>query len=285
MADVDRKLGLGLNGRRLAPSTAGRFRKDAKACIRWAVELEQIPTDPWPRQPKGRNRRKANRLAQAVDIRRLPGPERMAQVIAALPTQVQPYAGRTWEVMSAVGYYAGLRPSEVLYLRRQDVHLPEPDPDDPDTVGWGWLEVEQADDGEDNAADPKTGRRVVPIPPHLVVVLQAFLEERPGPPETLLFRTKKGTRPSLDNWRRALRRACRAAGIDPLSPYDLRHACATTWIQAGVPLGEAARRLGHSVQTLVARYIQALTGDETIANHRVEAALGPLVDGSLVQRI
>jgi integrase len=33
--------------------------------------------------------------------------------------------------------------------------------------------------------------------------------------------------------------------------YDCRHACATTWLRAGVPLGEVARRLGHSVETLV----------------------------------
>ena len=40
-----------------------------------------------------------------------------------------------------------------------------------------------------------------------------------------------------------------------------------------MPLGEAARRLGHSVETLVSTYVGSLTGDEEIANARIEAIL------------
>jgi integrase len=49
---------------------------------------------------------------------------------------------------------------------------------------------------------------------------------------------------------------------------------ATTWLRAGVPLGEVARRLGHSVDTLVSTYVGALDGDEQIANDRIDSALG-----------
>jgi hypothetical protein len=38
-------------------------------------------------------------------------------------------------------------------------------------------------------------------------------------------------------------------------------------------LARVARRLGHSVQTLVSTYIGALDGDEQIGNRRIEAAL------------
>ena len=38
-------------------------------------------------------------------------------------------------------------------------------------------------------------------------------------------------------------------------------------------LGEVARRLGHSVETLVSTYVGTLTGDEEIANERIEARL------------
>jgi integrase len=55
--------------------------------------------------------------------------------------------------------------------------------------------------------------------------------------------------------------------------YDCRHAAATTWLRAGVPLGEVARRLGHSVDTLVSTYVGALDGDEQIANDRIDQAL------------
>jgi hypothetical protein len=45
-------------------------------------------------------------------------------------------------------------------------------------------------------------------------------------------------------------------------------------IRAGVPLAEAARRLGHSVETLVSTYIGAMDGDDVEANTRIEKALG-----------
>jgi hypothetical protein len=57
--------------------------------------------------------------------------------------------------------------------------------------------------------------------------------------------------------------------------YDCCHAAATTWLRAGVPLGEVARRLGHSVETLVSTYVGALDGDEAVANERIDAALAP----------
>lgn len=79
--------------------------------------------------------------------------------------------------------------------------------------------------------------------------------------------------PSRSNWSRAWHRALRSIDHPPLRIYDCRHAAATTWLGAGVPLGEAARRLGHSVETLVSTYVGALTDDETVANERIEAAL------------
>jgi hypothetical protein len=40
-----------------------------------------------------------------------------------------------------------------------------------------------------------------------------------------------------------------------------------------VPLGEVARRLGHSVQTLVSTYVGALQGDDTAANKLIDSTL------------
>ncbi|MCU4185797.1 hypothetical protein K6U06_15615 [Acidiferrimicrobium sp. IK] len=42
----------------------------------------------------------------------------------------------------------------------------------------------------------------------------------------------------------------------------------------GVPLGDVAKRMGHSVETLVSTYTGALEGGEPLANERIEAALG-----------
>ncbi len=59
--------------------------------------------------------------------------------------------------------------------------------------------------------------------------------------------------------------------------YDCHHAAATTWLTAGVPLGEVAKRMGHSVETLVSTYVGALDGDETVANQRIDTVLGKKV--------
>ena len=47
-------------------------------------------------------------------------------------------------------------------------------------------------------------------------------------------------------------------------------------IKASVPLAEAARRLGHSVETLVSTYIGAMEGDDTEANAAGRPSLGDL---------
>lgn len=88
-----------------------------------------------------------------------------------------------------------------------------------------------------------------------------------------MFRTRGGQRPAPSNWGRAWKRAQRAVGLEPLRLYDCRHAAATTWLRAGVPLGDVARRMGHSVETLVSTYVGALDGDEEIANARIDAVL------------
>jgi len=114
----------------------------------------------------------------------------------------------------------------------------------------------------------------VPIPAVLVATLRRWIEANGlASPDDLLFRTRKGTRPSTSNWGRAWRRALISIDQPPLRVYDCRHAAATTWLRAGVPLGETARRLGHSVETLVSTYVGALEGDEQIANDRIEREL------------
>ena len=63
----------------------------------------------------------------------------------------------------------------------------------------------------------------------------------------------------------------RAQGPNPRwSTYDLRHAAATTWLAAGVPIGEVARRLGHSPEVLLSTYAGVLIGDVDASNARIE---------------
>ena len=263
LAEVDRRLGLGDGGRPLAASTASRYRKVARACVRRAVELERLPTDPWPPPARGRGQRKASRLKRRVDIRALPSPETMAKAIEAIVSH-QP-GSRIYRVMTAVAYYAGLRPSEVVMLRRRSLILPP--------SGWGRIDVTEADISHDEPGEPKTGPRSVPIPPVLVDILYSWIDEHRFDSDALMFRTRNDKRPTGSNWTRAWHRALASIGQPPLRVYDCRHAAATTWLKAGVPLGEVARRLGHSVETLVSTYVGAIVGDEELGNQRIQLAL------------
>ena len=265
VSDIARKLSLKLDGEPLAASTANRYRTNAHACLLAAVDAEALPADPWPKRSKSRARRKVARPKAALDVRSLPDPATMARAIHAIANH-QP-GSRVYQAMTAVAYYAGLRPSEVVMLRVRSLTLPE--------SGWGRIDVTEADISWDEPGEPKTGPRRVPIPPVLVATLRGWIAERGlSAPDALLFRTQKGTRPSTSNWGRTWRRALESIDQPALRVYDCRHAAATTWLRAGVPLGETARRLGHSVETLVSTYVGALEGDEDLGNQRIEAELG-----------
>jgi integrase len=56
--------------------------------------------------------------------------------------------------------------------------------------------------------------------------------------------------------------------------YDLRHAAASLWLNAGVPATEVARRLGHSVAVLLKVYANCIDGTDDSHNGRIGNALG-----------
>ena len=57
------------------------------------------------------------------------------------------------------------------------------------------------------------------------------------------------------------------------SPYDLRHACVSTWLAAGVPSTQCAEWAGHSVAVLHQIYAKVIAGLESAAHQRIEQAL------------
>ena len=144
----------------------------------------------------------------------------------------------------------------------------------PPTVGDG-LDVTEADISFDKPGEPKTGPRSVPIPPVLVTIPREWIDENDlTSPERLLFRTRNDTMPSGSNWARAWHRALESVNQKPIRDYDCRPAAGTTWLRAGMPLAEAARRLRHSVETLVSTYVGALDDEEHIGNQRIDSILG-----------
>ena len=57
-------------------------------------------------------------------------------------------------------------------------------------------------------------------------------------------------------------------------PYDLRHACLSTWLNAGVPATQVAAWAGHSVNVLLRVYAKCVYGQEEVALRRIEGATG-----------
>jgi integrase len=123
--------------------------------------------------------------------------------------------------------------------------------------------------------------RPVPIPPQLVALLHHHVKEFKTAPDGRLFRGLHGgplSESVYDRWWKLAREKVFTSSQvgSPLArrPYDLRHAAASLWLNAGVPPTEVARRLGHSVAVLLKVYANCIDGGEDGVNDRIGGALG-----------
>jgi len=184
-------------------------------------------------------------------------------------------------------YYAMLRPSEAVSLRRDDCHLP--------AIGWGLIEFSEThsaagrdwtDDGEVHEprapkGGPKNAVRRVPIPPELVALLSEHIDAYGTGPDGRLFRTYRGGiyQPST-LWR--VLQGARPLAFDPAhaasplarKPYDFRHAGVSWRLNSGVPGPKVAEWAGHSVEILYRVYAHCLDGEDDRWYERMERALG-----------
>jgi integrase len=58
------------------------------------------------------------------------------------------------------------------------------------------------------------------------------------------------------------------------TPYDLRHAAVSTWLNGGVPPTTVAEWAGHSVEVLLKIYAKCVDGTDAAVRRRVEESLG-----------
>jgi integrase len=56
-------------------------------------------------------------------------------------------------------------------------------------------------------------------------------------------------------------------------PYDLRHACLSTWLNGGVYPTQVAEWAGHGVDVLLRIYAKCLVGQDELAKRRISEAL------------
>jgi integrase len=143
-------------------------------------------------------------------------------------------------------------------------------------------------DGSWAFKEPKThkGRRTIPISPSLAAALrehlltQAELRQRGGSnwnDGDLIFCNDVGG--PVDHRvlvRRYFHPMLERAGLPRMSPYALRHACASLLFSTGTNVKVVSERLGHAnVSFTLDTYVHALPGMQESATDRLAGVLGP----------
>jgi integrase len=199
-------------------------------------------------------------------------------------------------------YYTGLRPEEAINLAADNVILPpqiqDKDSwqgrDQPDDRDWGELYIRAAapdvgsewtDDGSPREQRQLKHRaegdsRIVPTHPELTRLLREHLAKFGTAPDGRLFGGVRGGDLPTITYRRAWIKARQTAltaaeQASPLArrPYDLRHACLSTWLNGGVYPTQVAEWAGHGVDVLLRIYAKCVVGQDELAKRRISEAL------------
>ncbi|PZG15894.1 tyrosine-type recombinase/integrase [Nonomuraea aridisoli] len=276
-----------LNGQRAAANTVRKHRMIVSNALDYAVELKLLPENPlktlkW----------KPPASTYEVDRRSVVNHAQAKALLAAV--RAQKPSGPRLVAFFALMYYAALRPEEVVNLHRDNITLPPGDNAGEPVNAWGELHLlkaapysgrEWTDSGtarEERALKHRAQGhgRTVPIPPPLVAILRTHLAEFCDGSRGRLFSGVRGGELPFITYRRAWKAARKTALTEkeftsPLAarPYDLRHACVSTWLNAGVPAPQVAEWAGHSVDVLLRIYAKCIVGQDEIAKRRISEAL------------
>jgi integrase len=274
-----------VDGKNAAASTARRHRIILANAMDYAVELRLLETNPirtlkWT----------APKVSGQVDRRSVVNPRQARALLEAVRTQ-QP-SGPRLVAFFAVMYYAGLRPEEAINLAADNVILPPPDQHDDES--WGELHIcsatpdagsEWTDDGSARERRQLKHRaegdsRIVPTHPELTELLRDHLASFDIAPDARLFGGVRGGELPTITYRRAWIKARQTAltaveQASPLArrPYDLRHACLSTWLNGGVYPTQVAEWAGHGVDVLLRIYAKCAVGQDELAKRRISEAL------------
>lgn len=120
---------------------------------------------------------------------------------------------------------------------------------------------------------------MVPVHPELTRLLRHHLGQFGVAPGGRLFGGVRGGELPTITYRRAWIKARQAAvttaeQASPLArrPYDLRHACLSTWLNGGVYPTQVAEWAGHGV-VLLRIYAKCIVGQDELAKRRMSEAL------------
>jgi integrase len=287
LRQVLEQISLRMDGKPAAGKTVARKRAVLHNALEFAVELQlisrnRLPEIKWtaPKEVKSIDKRVVINPQQATALLRAVGAQQTVD-------QPRRSSGPMLVAFFGAMYYSALRPEEAAMLRKQDLSIPE--------SGWGELLLSETapvagaawtDSGErrDRRHLKQRARgevRTVPCPPPLTALLHDHLARHGTSSDGRLFRNLIGGDVAESTiarvWRRARRSALTAEEFaSPLGrrPYDLRHACVSTWLGSGVPSTQVAEWAGHSVAVLHQIYAKVVAGQEDSARRRIELALG-----------
>jgi integrase len=280
-------LSLKLDGKQAAAKTVTRKRAVLYNALDYAVEVKALGAN-----NLGAVKWTAPKTVRAIDKRvviNVRQGERLLDAVGGQWVDGQPRrsSGPMLRAFFAAMYYAALRPEEVAMLSKDDLQLPE--------SGWGELLLSETapiaggswtDSGERRDRRQLKQRAVgevrhVPSPPPLTRILRDHLARFGTAADGRLFRSLTGGDLAESTIARVWDKARKAALTEeeyssPLArrPYDLRHACVSTWLAAGVPSTQCAEWAGHSVAVLHQIYAKVVAGLEAAAHERIERALG-----------
>jgi integrase len=268
------------SGNDAAATTVNRKRFAFHQALEYAVEVKHLTANPldsvkW-RRP---------RTTESVDRRSVVNPLQGRSLLDAVCAHSD--YGAQLAAFFALLYFAGLRPGEALDVHGDDLRLP--------VKGWGevWLSRSNPQPGKAWTDDGAAGQsktlkhrargegRAVPLCPELVAILRRHLAQFGTGPDGRLFRAQKGGTGLVCKttyakiWREARSKSLGSLAATPLGrrPYDLRHACLSTWLNAGVPATQVAEWAGHSVDVLLRIYAKCLDGTQDAARRRIEDVL------------
>lgn len=170
------------------------------------------------------------------------GPKTLDGLVAALPER--------FSALPLLAFWCGLRFGELTELRRSDIDLAG------EVIRIRRAVIWTAETGY-VIKTPKTraGRRDVPIPPHLVEDLRAYLDaavEKDG--QALLFPAPQGGHLGQATWGHHWHKARAAVGHPTLRLHDLRHSGLTALAQVGATTKELMDVAGHSSPAAALRY-------------------------------
>jgi integrase len=194
--------------------------------------------------------------------------------------------GRRLVVFFALVMFGGLRPEEALGLVRRDCTLPRGE--------WGsvkarrtkpnagkrWTDTGEIHDDRGLKGRDDTEVRTVPIPPVLVDIILAHLEEFGAAADGRIVSNERGGVPVASTLSRAWKEA-RPFALTPEqvnspladTPYTGRHAALSTQLSAGVDPADVARRAGNSIEVLLRIYAKFITGRDEINNRKIDQVL------------